>query len=91
MWTGRAPNSGLPGRKPVTDDLNDALRERSGKVIHEDRLTSFLYELMRDYLPPGKVESMVRGTETETPPLAFSNGWLATYAHDLAGRLKADD
>src|SRR5688572_22012508 len=45
---------------------NEALRERSGKVdVHDDRLTSFLYDLVRDHLPPGTVERLVREADPD--------------------------
>lgn len=65
---------------------NDALRFRSGDVQINDKLVSFLYELMRDHLPPGMVEKIVR--ESENPDVTYTNGWLAKYAEDLANRLK---
>lgn len=64
---------------------NDNLRVASGTVAYDDRLTSFLYELMRDHLPAGAVEALVR--EAEKVTVTYSNGWLAEYAHYLAGRL----
>jgi hypothetical protein len=57
-----------------------------------DRLTSFLYELMRDHLPAGEVEALVASVEEEAlsleNPNVYSNGWLAQYAADLAQRLR---
>ena len=73
--------------RPEHAVINAALRKRSGTVAYDDKLTSFLYELMRDHLPPGVVEELVRDAELGTPTVVFSNGWLATYAHDLAKRL----
>lgn len=37
--------------------MNQKLRIRSGEVNIDSKLTSFLYELMRDHLPPGEVET----------------------------------
>jgi len=68
---------------------NWELRVRSGEVNVECRLTSFLYTLMRDHLPPGTVEELVRGSND--PDVAYTNGWLAKYAEDLAKRLKGTD
>lgn len=65
----------------------DALRERSGQVQVNSRLVSFLYDLMRDHLPPGKVEELVQNAE-DVPDVAYTNGWLAKYAEDLSNRLK---
>lgn len=71
------------------------LRIRSGGAAYEDNLTSFLYELMRDHLPPGKVEQIVQNslqqgdrTENGTVKTVYSNGWLARYANDISERLK---
>lgn len=68
-------------------EINEELRERSGNVCLEGRLTSFLYELMRDHVPLGVVADLARGAEVEDGPVLYSNGWLARYAEDLAKRL----
>lgn len=65
----------------------EAMRERSGRVMLTDKLVSFLYELMRDHLPPGEVERLVRNSQ-EAGDTLYTNGWLAKYAEDLANRLK---
>jgi len=64
---------------------NPSLRERSGSVDHNSKLISFLYELLRDGLPSGTVERMVRNSSE--PSIEYTNGWLANYAADLAARL----
>lgn len=79
--------------KPI-DDKNQGLSVRSGGVQLHGKLTDFLYTLMRDHLPTGTVEELVRTVEAEgephsSAPIAYSNGWLAHYAHDLAKRLLA--
>jgi len=62
------------------------LRKRSGKVKIDSKLTEFLYILMRDHLPAGTVEGIminhVTGKENR-----YTNGYLAKYANDVAGRL----
>jgi len=63
-----------------------ALFERSGMFSTHEKLVSFLYELMRDHLPPGVVERLVQNNQ-ETPA-SLTNGYLAQYAKDLADRLK---
>ena len=68
-------------------DKTDSLRKRSGQVNINSRLVSFLYDLMRDYLPPGKVEELVQNAE-DIPDITYTNGWLAKYAEDLSNRLK---
>lgn len=59
---------------------------RSGNVTSHSQLAIFLYILIRDYLPAGTIEKILRehkGIQTAE----FSNGWLATYAEDVANRL----
>lgn len=72
--------------KITLGEANSELRIRSGEVNINDRLTSFLYELMRDHLPLGVVEKLVR--DSLEPDAAYTNGWLAKYAKDLADRLR---
>lgn len=67
-------------------EYNDALRERSGVVNINSKLISFLYELLRDHLPAGIVEELVRASQE--PDISYTNGWLVKYAEDLANRLK---
>lgn len=70
-------------------DRTKELRRASGKVSYKDPLTSFLYVLMRDELPVGKVEILVREIESEKGMKAvYTNGWLAKYAHNLANKLR---
>ena len=75
------PHPLTPGQRQQMD----ALRKRSGKVRIHSRLTSFLYELMRDHLPPGTVEGIM--LNCDDPDVTYCNGWLARYAHDVATRL----
>lgn len=56
-----------------------------------DRLTSFLYLLMRDHLPPGVVTEVVIDAHVGEGPTTLSNGYLALYAEHLAYKLKSDD
>jgi hypothetical protein len=68
---------------------NEALRKRSGRIDSIEPVVSFLYELMRDHLPAGTVERIVRnslGADRTT----FTNGYLAKYAEDLADRLREE-
>lgn len=66
---------------------NDDMRKASGSVVGNDKLTSFLYELMRDHLPPGVVEGIVRSSEVDEET-TYTNGWLAQYAQHLSDRLR---
>jgi len=74
--------------KQVQVELS-ALRSRSGSVKDKRPLVMFLYALMRDWLPAGRVEQLVmtEASETAEAPTVFTNGWLAKYAQDLASRL----
>lgn len=71
-------------------DANEALRKRSGSVCSTDPLVSFLYILMRDHVPAGVVEGIVRDHAVpaqESGGTVFTNGYLAFYAKDVADRL----
>lgn len=67
-------------------DENKLLRIISGEVTVHSKLTSFLYDLLRDHLPAGVVEELVRNAQE--PEVHYTNGWLAKYAEDLALRLE---
>lgn len=62
------------------------LTQRSGDVTSSDPLVAFLYTLMRDTLPPGDIERMLRQCGPTT--VVYTNGWLAEYAKDVAQRLR---
>ena len=69
---------------------NEEVRERSGTISSDDPLVLFFYTLIRDELPAGKVEALV--TEAVNSSAAtFTNGYLATYAIDLATSIRAGD
>lgn len=72
-------------------DPNDELRKRSGCVDSDDPLVSLLYSLLRDHMHPGTLEALVRQIEGGAAGLytRFTNGWLASYAKDLADRIHA--
>jgi len=65
---------------------NKILKEKSGNITSDDKLVSFLYELMRDKITPGVVETLVNNSQQT--PVEFTNGYLANYAKYLAERLK---
>lgn len=56
------------------------------REVSRNKVVSFLYELMRDHVPTGVAEHVVKNSENDEPT-TFSNGYLARYAKDLARRL----
>jgi len=69
---------------------NATMREASGNVQIECKLTSFFYELLRDHVPIAKVESLVRRVSNEPAGVVYTNGWLAKYAENVVKRLLED-
>lgn len=52
------------------------------------RLVSFLYSLLRDDLPAGRIEEFVREIEkSNNPEFILSNVYLGEYAEELAERI----
>ena len=70
---------------------NGQLRERSGNVNSRDRLSAFLYELMRDHVTPGKIEELVRSLPHPGEEIKYTNGWLASYCEDVARRIMSHE
>lgn len=68
------------------ESTTEAIRERSGNIEIDSILVSFLYELMRDHITSGVIESIMRNSIKESKVM-YTNGWLARYAEDLALRL----
>jgi hypothetical protein len=66
---------------------NDSrMRVRSGLINSEDPLVVLLYLLMRDHIPSGDIEGILKDIQNEE--YEFSNGWLANHAKDIAERLR---
>lgn len=72
-----------------TDENNEGLRVRSGNVVSGNRLAAFLYDLMRDQVPPGVIEEIVRKLPKPGQDVVYTNGWLASYCEDVAKRIIA--
>lgn len=71
---------------------DEEMRQLTGAATSESRLTAFLYTLMRDHLPSGKIEQiLVELEELGTNEYYFTNGLLAVYAEMLAERLGPDE
>lgn len=60
-------------------------------ITSNDRLVHFLYVLMRDHIPAGAVEEIVCIAEQVSDGCAYSNDFLAAYAHELVARLGGTD
>lgn len=75
----------LDNKTPTAEEV-EAFHQRSGSVTSSDPLVSFLYLLMRDHVTPGSIEELVR--ESKPEEAQYTNGWLASYAKDLADRLR---
>jgi len=65
-------------------------RKASGSVNNSDPLVAFLYILARDHVTSGVVEEiMLRNVEIpDITECEYTNGWLALWAADVAGRLR---
>lgn len=69
-------------------DHHKRLRERSGSVNTSSNLVAFFYELLRDHVPAGTVETVAINSSVHNGgQWALTNGWLANYAKDLVNRL----
>jgi hypothetical protein len=66
--------------------MHKKLVAAAGTFTTSDRVTSFLYELMRDHLPAGVVQEIL----VNTPPgkQTLSNWWIASYADWVAKELQ---
>lgn len=65
---------------------NKRMREKSGSIEDDSRLTSFLYVLARDFLPVGEIEIILNKCAHDKK-CTFTNGWLAQWAQDAKNRL----
>jgi len=76
--------------KKTNDEHNAIMREASGNVQSECKLTSFFYELLRDHVTISDVESLVRRVISEPAGVnyVYTNGWLAKYAENVVKRLR---
>jgi|JI10StandDraft_1071094.scaffolds.fasta_scaffold1174981_2 hypothetical protein len=80
-----------PHKVPANIEIEVASRElESSKGQLSGALASFLYDLMRDHLPFGVVESLMRDATKgiATGPDTATNAWLCDYANYLAHKLK---
>lgn len=73
----------------MADAGDQILYHSSGRVVVKSRVVALLYTLMRDHLPPGTLEKIVRDADADIA-VSYTNGWLAEYAVNLARRLGDD-
>jgi len=67
--------------------LDDYLRDLTGNVQSNDKVTNLLYKLMKDHLPVGVVEDLVLDT-LNVDVTTYRNGHLAEYAAHLSDLLE---
>lgn len=68
------------------------IRKASGKINSKSLLVAFLYTLIRDDVPPGRIEDIMQNItadilNSKRHEFSYSNGWLASYCKDIAKRL----
>lgn len=66
--------------------MNKKLKKASKHVRLNGKLESFLYELMRDHIPPGTIQGIL--ADSQEPNVEYTNGFLAQYARFVAKQLK---
>ena len=66
-------------------DLQAELKKDSGVVSINSRLTSFLYQLLRDELPAGTVMKVL--AQSLDPDVTYTNGFLADLANWISKQL----
>lgn len=64
---------------------NKEFRELSGSV-DGNRLEAFIYLLIRDHMPAGRLEKVIMEVEN-IEKAQFTNGYLAKYAKLLSNRI----
>lgn len=70
-------------------DRENNLKDDSGTIYYSDPLTSFIYELLRDHITCGAMESLVRNIIVESgKEVVFTNGWLAQYSNNVANTIR---
>lgn len=75
----------------MNKEYKQQLRESSGNININinNKLTSFLYELMRDHLPAGKIQEIMQNSAVSD--CQYTNGWLALYAEYIANQLTTNE
>lgn len=63
------------------------LKEASGAIKISNKLAGFLYDLMRDKITPGEIQTLLGFQNYSDKEVEYSNGWLASYALYVANQL----
>lgn len=74
----------------MSKHINDLMCKDTPRVMSKDRLLSFLYLLMRDYLPTGAVAELVNDSLDNKEDSIYCNGHLAEHSKYLSELLKPD-
>ena len=72
----------------TNDEFTIDMRNASQSFKSNDKLTSFLYQLIRDHLPSGVVSELVREIADEPDDIVYTNGWLGEHADYLSKLLQ---
>lgn len=73
------------------NEENKTMRKRSGEKDSDDLLVGILYDLVRDHVQPSVMEKVIRdNVSIRGETQQFTNGWLASYAEDLANRIRGE-
>lgn len=68
-------------------EINNALRDASGNRKSTDPLVHFLYLLMRDHMPAGTVEGLVREA-IKNADAKYSNGFIVDYVEHILAQMR---
>ncbi len=76
-----------------TDQNTKRMKEASGDYTTDNLLVAFLYLLIRDGTPPGRIEAILLSLsdwndDQEITEHRLTNGWIAQYCEDVAMRIE---
>lgn len=75
----------------LSNFLQYVIRDESEEMLKiGERLTAFLYLVIRDELPAGKVIKIIQEIESIEGNIEFTNGFLEALAADCAKRIISD-
>lgn len=68
---------------------DEKMRIKSGSINGKGLAQAFFYDLIKKYIPPGHIESIIN-ENLDAHDFEYTNGWLAKYAEYIAERLTKD-